>query len=356
MSLNLGRIAHRGDLRPVLVTFPAEEEGRTVLETVLGDISSLGYIGDFPPERRRAELERADVLLTWDMANELSGEDWTVLANRDAPDTAPLFVQLLNAGVDDVPLARLPPDVIVAGNVGGWAEPMAEHVLAMILALAKRLLVEQEQLRHGVFNETVPTRELRGTACAILGFGGIGQAVASLVRPLGVSILALNSTGTTSAPADFIGTLADLEHVLRASDTVVITLPLTAATRGLIGARELGSMHEDAILVNVARGPIVDEVALYHHLVSHPRFSAGLDVWWDEPSAGDRFHLVRPFLELPNVLGSPHNSGVVHGWIELGLQRAAENVRRYLLGQRFVGRVRRADYLDEPPTLERPPE
>ncbi len=105
-------------------------------------------------------------------------------------------------------------------------------------------------------------------------------------------------------------------------------------------------MRPEAILVNVARGPIVDEAALHRHLRDHPAFSAGLDVWWAEPLPGNRLRLAYPFLELPNVLGSPHNSGIVHGWFELRLRRAAENVRRYLLGEPFVGTVRRADYVE----------
>jgi len=243
-----------------------------------------------------------------------------------------------------VPFARIPPGIAVAGNAGGWAEPMTEHVLAMILALAKRLLVEQDELRRGAFNQQVPTRELSGGTCAILGFGGIGRAVAPLARALGMRVFAVNSKGTGSESVDFIGTLGDLEHVLRAADVVVVTLPLTGATRGLIGSRELGWMRPDATLVNVARGSIIDEEALYRRLLKYPGFSAGVDVWWDEPFLDDRLRVGHPFLELPNFLGSPHNSGIVPGWFELGLGRAAENVRRYLLGEPFVGLVRREDY------------
>jgi phosphoglycerate dehydrogenase-like enzyme len=329
----------------VLVTFPLQDETRAVLDETLGDVAELVLLEGLAGDSRRSGLERAAALLARDIAEELSDEDWAVIAGKSAAGLPPLFVQLFSAGVDDVPFAKVPADVVVAGNAGGWAEPMAEHVLAMVLAFAKRLSIEHEQLRRGVFdNKSVPTRELRGATCAVIGFGGTGQAVASLMRPLGMRVLAVNSSGTTAAPVDFIGTLADLERVLRAADVVVLTLPLTVATRGLIGARELGWMREDAILVNVARGPIVDEAALYRHLREHPRFCAGLDVWWDEPFPDGRFRVAHPFLELPNVLGSPHNSGIVDGWRELGLRRAAGNVRRHLLGEPLAGRVDRAAY------------
>lgn len=335
------------------MTFTADKGARALVRDTLGDVASVMFMDDVVDDRRHAELQRADALLSWVIGSELRNDDWSALTGRqgstgpagqDRPAPPTLLIQLLSAGVDHVPFARLPPGIAVAGNAGGWAEPMAEHVLAMILALAKRLLVEQDELRRGAFNKEAPTRELRGGTCAILGFGGIGRTVAPLVRALGMRIFAVNSSGTTHESVDFIGTLGDLEHVLRAADVVVVTLPLSATTRGLIGCRELGWMRPDAIIVNVARGPIVDEEALYQHLREHPGFSAGLDVWWDEPFLDDRLRVGHPFLELPNVLGSPHNSGMVDGWFELGLGRAAENVGRYLLGEPYVGLVRREDY------------
>jgi phosphoglycerate dehydrogenase-like enzyme len=88
----------------------------------------------------------------------------------------------------------------------------------------------------------------------------------------------------------------------------------------------------------------VSEQALYQHLVANPRFSAGLDAWWDEPRGGGAFHTNYPFFELPNVLGSPHNSGDVAGIEEFAARRAAENVRRFLRGEPVTGVARRADY------------
>ena len=332
--------------RRVLVTLAADAPTRELLDGILGDVAALTYLEDLDAGDRHAALTRADALLAWLVDEELGEADWASLEERTRSDRPALLLQLFTAGVDHVPFARVPAGVVVAGNAGGWAEPMAEHVLAMVLALAKRLFVEQEELRRGAFNDTTPCRELRGGACAVVGLGGIGREVAVLMRALGMRVLALNTSGATGEPVDFVGTLADLEPVLRDADVVVITLPLTAATRGLIGARELGWMREDAILVNVARGPIVDEEALYRHLVAHPQFSAGLDVWWDEPFADGRFRVGHPFLELPNVVGSPHNSGVVPRGLELGLGRAAENVRRYLLGEPLTGVMRPSDYLD----------
>ena len=105
-------------------------------------------------------------------------------------------------------------------------------------------------------------------------------------------------------------------------------------------------MKPDAILVNVARGAIVDESALYEHLRSHEEFSAALDVWWDEPFGSGGFRVGHPFFELPNVLGSPHNSGLAPGVLEEALEMAADNIRRFLTGQPVTGVVRADEYVE----------
>src|SRR5216683_7634979 len=149
---------------------------------------------------------------------------------------------------------------------------MAEHVMAMTLALTKRLLIEDQKLRNGEFDQFTPNRALAGMTAGVLGFGGIGRATARLMRAFGMRIYAINHSGTSTEPADFLGTPRDLERVLRESDVVVISLPLTQTTRGLIGEQELAWMKPDAILVNVARGALLEEEALYTHVKSHPSF------------------------------------------------------------------------------------
>ena len=216
--------------------------------------------------------------------------------------------------------------------------------MAMTLALAKRLVIEHQKLQHGEFDQFTPNRSLAGMTVGILGFGGIGRATARLMRAFDTRIYAINHSGVSTEPTDFLGTLDDLEHVLRASDIVVVSLPLTQATRGLIGQRELDWMKSDAILINVARGAILDEAALYDHVKSHERFLLGIDVWWAEPFLHGQFRTEYPFLDLPNVLGSPHNSGIVPSIGEHAARQAAENVLRFLKGEQVAGIVRPEDY------------
>ncbi|MDX6380566.1 MAG: hypothetical protein QOI57_1590 [Rubrobacteraceae bacterium] len=320
----------------LIVTYEPGEEGRVLLERMFGDSAHLVFLRDLPEAQRALELSAADVLLSWNPSRELRSEEWSEISEVR-------LIQLISAGADHVPFSNLPSGAQVANNAGAYAEPMAEHVLAMALALSKRLLVQHDKLSRGEFDQGSLNRMLRSAVCGILGFGGIGRATARLMRAMGMKIYALNRSGQSQEPVEFIGTMYDLEYVLRASDVVVVALPLSNTTRGLIGVRELGWMKPDAILINVARGAIIDEEALYEHLRTHPDFMAGIDAWWVEPFRDGEFRMNYPFLELPNVLGSPHNSAIVPGALTEGLRRAAENVQRYLSGTPVTGVVHSED-------------
>lgn len=307
-----------------------------MLERTFAGLASVTVLPDLTEAERISKLSAADALLCWMPAREFRDEEWGELGGVE-------LMQLVSAGADQVPFAKVPSGVRVASNVGAYAEPMAEHVLAMALALARKLPSGHEKLRRGEFDQQTPNRSLRGATCGIIGFGGIGKATARLIRSLDMEIYAVNRSGQSEEPADFLGTMDDLEYVLNSSDVVVVALPLSEETRNLIGERELGWMKPDAILINVARGEIIDEEALYEHLRTHPDFMAGIDAWWIEPLRHGEFRVDHPFLDLPNVIGSPHNSAIVPGAIEEGMRRAAENVRRFLNGEPVLGIVRPED-------------
>jgi phosphoglycerate dehydrogenase-like enzyme len=322
-----------------VVAFSASPDIREALREPLEPLAEVVYLAEVDDDERAEALASADAVIAWDVAGEL----------RRPEEFAPLesagLLQLLSAGVDRVPFERLPERLPVAANAGAYADPMAEHVLAMALALAKQLPQKHAALARGEFDQQSPTLAIRGSVVGVLGFGGIGRASAELFRALGARIHAINTSGRTDAAVDWVGTLDELDGLLAAADVLVISLPLTRVTTGLLGERELSLMKPDAILVNVARAAIVDEDALYEHLRANPSFSAGLDAWWQEPRWQGTFSTRRPFLELPNVLGSPHNSAMTAGAIPEAARRAAENVARHLCGERPRHLVDRFDYV-----------
>jgi phosphoglycerate dehydrogenase-like enzyme len=325
----------------VAVSYPVDEEFAQINTGVLDGSARVVFLHGRPEDELRELLRQADVLIGWHLRDELPAGTW--------PDSPRLrFVQLLSAGADSVDFAAIPERLTLASNVGAYAAPMAEYVMAVTLALARRLPQRHADLSRGEFRMWERVLTLDGTVCCVLGFGGIGRATARLMRAFGARIHGVNTSGRTDEPVEFIGTLADLDRVLAAADVLVMALPLTNATRGLIGARELGLMKPTAILVNVGRAAIVHERALYEHLRDQPEFCAGIDTWWHEPGAdgpGSGFSTKYPFFDLPNMIGSPHNSGVTDGALQVGANQAAENVRRFLRGEPVAGVTRREDYL-----------
>lgn len=230
----------------VVVTYNATHEEKALFFEILGSSVTLTFLNEIPATQHRRSFEQATALLAWNFPQEVPSQEYISLQQGT-------FIQLVTAGADHMPFANLPPHVIIASNVGAYAAPMAEHNMAMILALAKRLLIEHNKLMHNEFDDATPNRSLSGATAGIIGLGGTGRATAQLMRAFGMHIYAINQSGKSTTPTDFIGTLDDLEYVLRASDVVVLSLSLTRASRGLIGARELAWMKPDAILVNTAR-------------------------------------------------------------------------------------------------------
>lgn len=311
---------------PLIVTFEVGDRSRAIIAETLGGVAEVVYLTEVDEGARPVVLRHAGALLAHDTATELEPDELPLLGGAR-------LIQFTSAGIDWVPLKDLPPELPVACNGGASAEPMAEHALAMTLAAAKRLFVEHRNLMRGEFNQFARNRMLRGETCGILGFGGVGRATARLMRCIGMRVHAINRRGSSEEPVDWIGTPDRLDELLTASDVLIVAASLTRATRGMIGAHELALMKPEAILVNVARGEIIDEAALFGHLKSHTRFTACLDAWWVEPVRHGRFEMGYPFLDLPNVIGSPHNSAGGGAWREVSLRRAVANCRRALMGE-----------------------
>lgn len=322
----------------VVVAFKASSGQREAIESVLRNIADIRFISDFDDASRSEVLKEADVLFAGGFSSTIRPSDHRFLQQV-------MFIQTVPAGADKIPFDELPERALIASNAGAFADPMAEHVMAMTLALAKNMIPQNHKLKLGSFDHATLSRELRRMTAGIIGFGGIGRATARLMRPFGMRIMAINHSGKSDELTDFVGTLHDLDTVLRESDVVVMSIPLMKSTHGLVGKNELAVMKPKAILINVGRGQLIDEEALYEHARSQPEFLVGLDVWWEEPFREGRFHTDYPFLELPNVLGSPHNSGLVAEMMVRATKQAAENIKRFIEDQPVSGILRREDYI-----------
>jgi phosphoglycerate dehydrogenase-like enzyme len=301
---------------------------RLVVVETISDRARIIFLDELEQAaERRAALSSATVLLAHNTAKELHACETNLI--REAR-----LVQFLAAGLDFIPLDQLPPQVPVAGNAGAQAESMAEHGLAMALAASKHLPMEQAKMMRNEFNQSGATRMMAESTCGIFGLGGTGLALARLLKCVGARVHGINRRGESSVPVDWVGKPDALDTMLAASDIVFLTAPLTRETFGIVGGRELKLMKEDAILVNLARGELVNEEALYFHLRDHSSFVACIDAWWVEPVRHGRFEMKFPFLDLPNVIASPHNSAAGGNGRVNGIKRAALNCVRALTGEK----------------------
>ena len=324
----------------ILVTYAPGEEEKDIYREVLEDIANVHFLADKTGNERIELLNGAEVVIVLSFSQkEIDPTEISRLENMR-------FVQLIYAGADNIPFARISADITLASNAGAFAEPIAEHVLALTLALAKNLFTKYKMLCDGRFDRSGFNRKLRDGICGIIGFGGNGRKIAETMRAMGMKVYGINRSGKTGAPVDFMGNDTDMKKVLQAADVVVLTLPLTRETRNLLGKKELTWMKPDAILINVGRGDVINQQALYSHLVSNPDFRAGIDTWWSEPTGKEAFNLDYPFFDLPNIIGSPHVADHVPPSIPDATRIALENVRNFLMGNDIRGVLNRNDYLD----------
>ena len=316
----------------IILTQALDSNGRAIAEEVAAPLGGVAHLADIAPAGRGDALAAARVVLSFKPLKEM-GQD----LGRLGPGQ---LLQVVSAGLDDLPFDRLPPGLTVAGHSGAFARPLAAPARARVLCLAKRLREEDAAMRRGEFNQMAPNLLLSGKKAAVLGLGGAGKAVAGLLTALGMEVFALNTSGATDQPVAFVGTLDDLDTILADAQVAVLTLPYTRHTHERLGARELALLRPDAILVNVARGEIIAQQALYEHLRAHPEFRAGLESWWVEPLRHGRFELACPLLDLPNLLACPHNSFNVPEWPRLALESAFANAGRFLRGEALTGLMR----------------
>jgi phosphoglycerate dehydrogenase-like enzyme len=278
----------------------------------------------------------ADALITW-------------VLPAAVLDSAPRlrFVSWMHHGVDRLPLASLRDRGVavanVAGESGAVAGAVAEQALALLLASAKRLIANHAALRDarwpGYWDDASVGVEIGGTTVAIVGFGGLGREVAVRVRAFGARVLAVRRDPSRPAPgADEVFGSDALHEVLARADFVVLCLPVTDETRGLIDGAALASMGPDSFLINVARAELVDEQALFDALTERRIAGFASDVWWDYADtlpSGQHFPVPSRLgvHRLGNVTGAGDQAANTFASRDRMLAGGIENVVEFALGQ-----------------------
>jgi phosphoglycerate dehydrogenase-like enzyme len=267
--------------------------------------------------RLREAAPEADVILNGDF------RDPSLLLQTFPHALNVRWVHALSAGVESI----LSPEILASpvpltNGRGVFRTPLAEWVVAAMLHFSYDLRRIQQQQEAGVW-EPFDVDELNGKTLGIVGYGEIGRSTADRARPFGMKILA-----TRRKASDGMYPPSRVKEMLAQCDYVAVCTPLTPETRGLIGPAEIAVMKSSAVIINVGRGPVIDEAALIAALESGKIRGAALDVFDVEPlSAG------HPFYRMKNVLLSPHSADHTPGWRHRAVQCFLDNFERFSKGE-----------------------
>ncbi|MFI6758949.1 2-hydroxyacid dehydrogenase [Micromonospora sp. NPDC050417] len=296
--------------------------------------SGIPLLGELPPS---VTVEVADDAAQ--LPSDPSGVEFWLPTFIGQPSNAALLPRLHDLRVIQLPSAGadawirvLPPTVTLCDARSVHDSSTAEWVVGAILAQLRRFpaLVRAQQRHEWAHREVAPTDELYGKRVLIVGAGSIGTAVAARLAPFGVT---LTLAARTARPEENVHAVTELPRLLPEADIVILLVPLTEQTRGLIDARFLAAMPDGALLVNASRGPVADPEALYAELATG-RIQAALDVTEPEPLPADD-----PLWGLPNVLITPHVGAMVHGLMARVYRLAGDQLRRHVAGEPLLNQV-----------------
>lgn len=244
------------------------------------------------------------------------------------------WIQAMSAGVERMLTDDIRESAVVMTNVSGiHAIPIAEFVIGTMLMFVKHSPL-YFQLKSEKKWERIRTGILNSKTLGIVGLGSLGREIARLSKAFDMKVLATRRSAKEVGQAenvDVVFPLKQLHEMLGESDFVVLSLPLTAESRGLIGEAELRAMKSSAYLINIARGGVIDEEVLIRALEEKWITGAGLDVFAKEPLSPDS-----KLWELPNVIFSPHVSGGMENYVSLATEVFCQNLKRYLNGEELL--------------------
>jgi phosphoglycerate dehydrogenase-like enzyme len=284
---------------------PSEHRSRLPAEIELRETPQRGPIADAP--------QPADILIA-------------EFSERRALEVIPQLsglrvVQMLSAGVDLI-ASRMPPGVVLCDGAGIHDASVSEWVVMATTAVRRHLAVSLRSQEQRTWRRTEPGEDLDGAAVLIVGYGSIGRAVEARLLPFGVRV-----TRVARRAREGVHGVDELPGLLPRADVVVLLTPLTDTTRRMVDAAFLAAMHDGALLVNAARGQIVDTGALLREL-GRGRLRAALDVTDPEPLPDGH-----PLWSAPGVLITPHQGGAVRQLGSRAWRFAGEQVRRYIAGE-----------------------
>lgn len=283
-------------------------------------------------EGMEAELREAEVLVAWSIKPEqlAAARKLRWIHSPAAAVHQLVFPELVNS------------DIILTNAREVHGPVVAEHVIAQILALAKRIpqavLLQQQHVwgQEPLWRGRPRPREVAGATVGLVGLGSIGREVANRAAALGMRVIAVREhpeKGTVANVQTVMGT-AQVDVMLQEADYVVLCAPLTPDTRNLINAERIAKMKPDACLINVSRGPLIDDKALIDALTNSRIGGAALDVFSGEPLTADS-----PFWSLENLLITPHTAAVTEKLWDRHYALIRENLRRYLAGEPLLAIV-----------------
>ena len=301
----------------------------------------LAMLEQLPPETTIAVGDRAEafqraapdanVVFNWSLSGGLLREVFLMCPRVK-------WVHSRAAGLDNQLFPELvESEVPMTNGTGVFSQSLGEFALASILFFAKDLRRMVKNQEAGVW-EQFDIQEISGQTVGIVGYGDIGRAVATRVRAMGMHVLAMKRHGAPIYNVDplvnRVYTPAERMEMLSRCDFVVVCLPLTAETRGLIGTAELAAMKPEAVIVNLGRGPTIDEAALVTALSRRQIRGAALDVFDQEPLAAGH-----PFYTLDNVLLSPHCADHTPDWMEQAMMFFLKQFDRFRKGEPLLNIV-----------------
>ena len=268
------------------------------------------------------------------LCNETRDADVIMLANMPMPAEVLKqcenlkYVDIAFTGVDHVAMDVLKERGIPASNASGYStEAVAELGVGMAISMLRNMRQTEDRCRSGGTKAGLVGTELKGKTVGIVGLGHIGSRSAELFHAFGCHILACSRTVHTDCP-DYVSQVS-MEELLKNSDLVLLHCPLNASTRGLIGAKQLKMMKKSAILINLARGPVVDAGALKEALEQGEIAGAAVDVFTKEPPLDDS----EPLLTAPNTLLTPHIAFATEESMQMRAEIVFDNLHAFLKGE-----------------------